>query len=88
MALQDLLASIAGAFSIGFSRLYTVGDRVQIGDIRGDVVDIGLLRTTLMEIGTWVSRDMYSGRVVRVPEQYGLERVRFQLLPGIPVYLG
>ena len=62
VALQDVLASIAGAFSIGFSRLYTVGDRVQIGDTRGDVIDIGLLRTTLMETGNWVSKDLYNGR--------------------------
>src|ERR1700678_4332384 len=65
VALQDVLASIAGAFSIGFSRLYTVGDRVQIGDTRGDVIDIGLLRTTLLEVGSWVGRDLYSGRIVR-----------------------
>src|ERR1700678_446849 len=65
VALQDLLASIAGAFSIGFSKLYVVGDRVQIGDTRGDVIDIGLLRTTLMEVGSWVGRDLYSGRIVR-----------------------
>ena len=51
VALQDVVASIAGAFSIGFSKLYAVGDRVQIGDTRGDVIDIGLLRTTLMETG-------------------------------------
>ena len=64
VALQDLLASIAGAFSIGFSKLYVVGDRVQIGDTRGElVIDIGLLRTTLMEVGSWVGRDLYSGRI-------------------------
>src|SRR5882757_6340492 len=67
VALQDVLASIAGAFSIGFSRLYAIGDRVQIGDTRGDVIDIGLLRTTLMETGNWVSRDLYNGRIVRIP---------------------
>jgi len=67
VALQDVLASIAGAFSIGFSKLYAAGDRVQIGDTRGDVLDIGLLRTTLLEIGNWVSRDLYSGRIVRIP---------------------
>src|ERR1700734_496592 len=67
VALQDVLASIAGAFSIGFSRLYTVGDRVQIGDTRGDVIDIGLLRTTLMETGNWVSKDLYNGRIARIP---------------------
>jgi hypothetical protein len=67
VALQDVIASIAGAFSIGFSRLYTVGDRVQLGDSRGDVIDIGLLRTTLMETGNWVNRDSYNGRIVRIP---------------------
>ena len=51
VALQDVLASIAGAFTIGFSKLYAVGNRVQIGDTQGDVIDIGLLRTTLMETG-------------------------------------
>jgi len=67
VALQDVLASIAGAFSIGFSKLYTVGDRVQIGHTRGDVIDIGLLRTTLMETGNWVSKDLYNGRIARIP---------------------
>ena len=67
VALQDVVASIAGAFSIGFSKLYAVGDRVQIGGTRGDVIDIGLLRTTLMETGNWVSGDLYNGRIVRIP---------------------
>src|SRR6202453_311506 len=67
VALQDVLASIAGAFSIGFSKLYAMGDRVQIGDTRGDVIDIGLLRTTLLETGNWVGRDLYNGRIVRIP---------------------
>jgi hypothetical protein len=66
VALQDVVASIAGAFSIGFSKLYAVGDRVQIGDTRGDVIDIGLLRTTVMETGNWVSKDLYNGRIVRI----------------------
>jgi len=67
MALRDVLASFAGAFSIGFSKLYAVGDRVQIGETRGDVIDIGLLRTTLLETGNWVSGDLYNGRIVRIP---------------------
>jgi small-conductance mechanosensitive channel len=82
VALQDVLASIAGAFSIGFSRLYTAGDRVQIGDIRGDVLDIGLLRTTVMEIGNWVSRDLYSGRVVRIPNSLVLKGSVFNYSQG------
>jgi small-conductance mechanosensitive channel len=82
VALQDVLASIAGAFSIGFSRLYVIGDRVQIGDTRGDVIDIGLLRTTLMETGNWVSRDLYNGRIVRIPNSTILKASVFNYSQG------
>src|SRR3984885_2714099 len=82
VALQDVLASIAGAFSIGFSRLYAVGDRVQIGDTRGDVIDIGLLRTTLMETGNWVSKDLYNGRIVRIPNSTVLKGSVFNYSHG------
>jgi small-conductance mechanosensitive channel len=82
VALQDVLASIAGAFSIGFAKLYTIGDRVQIGDIRGDVIDIGLLRTTLLETGNWVSKDMYNGRVVRIPNSTVLKGTVFNYSQG------
>ena len=82
VALQDVLASIAGAFSIGFSKLYAVGDRVQIGDTRGDVIDIGLLRTTLMETGNWVSKDLYNGRIVRIPNSAVLKGSVFNYSQG------
>ena len=82
VALQDVVASIAGAFSIGFSKLYAVGDRVQIGDTRGDVIDIGLLRTTLMETGDWVSRDLYNGRLVRIPNSTVLKVSVFNYSQG------
>jgi small-conductance mechanosensitive channel len=82
VALQDVLASIAGAFSIGFSKLYAVGDRVQIGDTIGDVIDIGLLRTTLLETGNWVRKDMYNGRVVRIPNSAVLKRSVFNYSQG------
>jgi small-conductance mechanosensitive channel len=82
VALQDVVASIAGAFSIGFSKLYAVGDRVQIGDTRGDVIDIGLLRTTLMETGNWVNRDQYNGRLVRIPNSTVLKASVFNYSQG------
>jgi small-conductance mechanosensitive channel len=82
VALQDVVASVAGAFSIGFSKLYAVGDRVQIGDTRGDVIDIGLLRTTLMETGDWVSRDLYNGRIARIPNSTVLRGSVFNYSQG------
>jgi small-conductance mechanosensitive channel len=82
VALQDVVASVAGAFSIGFSKLYAVGDRVQIGDTRGDVIDIGLLRTTLMETGNWVSRDLYNGCIARIPNSIVLRGFVFNYSQG------
>jgi small-conductance mechanosensitive channel len=63
LALQDVIASFAGWCAIGFSRLYTVGDRVQIADTRGDVIDISILRTTMLETGNWVSGDLHNGEL-------------------------
>ena len=48
-ALQEVIASAAGWVAMSFGRFYQVGDRVQLGGIRGDVIDIGVLRTTLMK---------------------------------------
>ena len=65
-SLQEIIASVAGWFAISFGGYYKTGDRVQLGGIKGDVIDIGILRTTIMEIGEWLSGDAYNGRVVRV----------------------
>jgi len=67
VALQEVIAGIAGWIAIGIGKLYAVGDRVQIGDAKGDVIDISPLRTTLMEIGNGVSGDLYNGRIARIP---------------------
>jgi small-conductance mechanosensitive channel len=65
-ALQEVIASVAGWIAISFGQFYIVGDRVELGGIRGDVIQIGVLRTTLMEIGKWVKADQYNGRTVRI----------------------
>jgi small-conductance mechanosensitive channel len=82
VALQDVVASVAGAFAIGFANLYTVGDRVQVGDTRGDVIDIGLLRTMLVETGNWVAQDRYNGRIARIPNSAVLKGPVFNYSQG------
>jgi small-conductance mechanosensitive channel len=71
-ALQEVIGSVAGWLVILLGHLYKHGDRVQIGDFKGDVVDIGVLRTTLLEIGGWIDADAYSGRTVKVSNFYVL----------------
>ena len=46
-ALQEVIASLAGWVALSFGNFYHPGDRVQLGGIKGDVIDIGILRTTL-----------------------------------------
>ena len=65
-ASQEIIGSLAGFISIVTGNLYQIGDRVRIGSVTGDVIDISLLRTTVMEIGEWVNADQYTGRVVTV----------------------
>jgi len=69
-ALQEVIASVAGWVAVSFGGFYKVGDRVQLGGIKGDVIDIGILRTTIMEIGEWVNADQYNGRIVRVANSF------------------
>jgi small-conductance mechanosensitive channel len=69
-ALQEVIASVAGWVAVSFGGFYKVGDRIQLGGIKGDVIDIGILRTTVMEIGEWVKADQYNGRIVRVANSF------------------
>ncbi|MBK7963851.1 MAG: mechanosensitive ion channel [Bdellovibrionales bacterium] len=69
-ALQEVIVSIAGWFAVLTGRFYSPGDRIQLGGICGDVLDIGVLRTTLMECGQWVRGDQYNGRIVRVANSF------------------
>ena len=69
-ALQEVIASIAGWIAVSFGHFYKSGDRVELGGIKGDVIDISILRTTLMEVGDWVEGDLYNGRIVRVANSF------------------
>ena len=72
ISLSDLVAALAGWFNITSGGIFRIGDRVQLGGVRGDVIDIAPLRTKLMEIGssvgdeTWVRGRQYTGRIASV----------------------
>ena len=67
ISLQDPLTNFAGWLYILSRRPFKVGDRVQLGQFQGDVVDIRMFRFILLEIGNWVHADQSTGRVVHVP---------------------
>lgn len=76
-ALQRVVTSIAGYVLILRGAMFNVGDRIKMGGVRGDVVRIGFVQTTIMEMGQvpaeqeekpgmWVEARQYSGRMVSV----------------------
>jgi small-conductance mechanosensitive channel len=67
-ALQTPISSFIGWIYILLRAPYRVGDRIQIGDARGDVIDVSYLDTTLWEIrGAHLSTDHPSGRLIKFP---------------------
>lgn len=83
-ALQEVIASFAGWLALLVGNFYKPGDRVQLGGIRGDVIDIGILRTTLMETGQWVDGDLYNGRVVRIANSFVFKEPVFNYSSDFP----
>lgn len=69
-ALQEVIVSFAGWLSMVLSGSPSVGQRVKIGEAKGDIIDIGVMRTTIMEIGDWVKGDQYNGRIITLANSY------------------
>lgn len=70
ITLQEIILSLAGSVFIFLVKVYKPGDRIEINGIKGDVIDIDSLYTTMMEIGQWVSSDNYSGRIVKLSNAF------------------
>jgi len=66
-ALQDIFKNFAGGIMIFLHGIYQVGDRIEFHQKFGDVIDIGILYTILMETREWVSGDQVTGRLTVVP---------------------
>ncbi|PRY86529.1 mechanosensitive ion channel family protein [Mongoliibacter ruber] len=67
IALKDIFVNIAGWLFIYWRKPFDVGDRIQIGEHKGDVVDLRLFQFSLLEVGNWVDADQSTGRIVHVP---------------------
>jgi len=67
IALRDIVADFAAWIFIVTRRPFRVGDRIEIGEHRGDVIDIRVFQFTLMEVGNWVHADQSTGRVLHIP---------------------
>jgi small-conductance mechanosensitive channel len=91
-ALQKVVTSLAGYFVIIRSRVFTIGERITMGGVRGDVISLGFLKTTLMEMGdptpgaamVWVRGRQYTGRIVTVTNDKIFEEPIFNATREFP----
>jgi len=67
IALKDPLVNMVAWLFILIRQPFKVGDRIQIGDIAGDVIDIRLFQFSVNEIGNWVDSDQSTGRIIHIP---------------------
>ena len=75
IALQDVFRSMAGGILVLVNRNYKIGDRIEVDGKYGDVLDIGLFNTTLLEIKEWVEGDQTTGRITTMPNSFVLSKV-------------
>ena len=67
LSLQETLLCIAGWALIVVKKPFDIGDRIEISGLSGDVIDIRVFQTSLLEIGNWVDADQSTGRIINVP---------------------
>ncbi|MAO65461.1 MAG: mechanosensitive ion channel protein MscS [Balneola sp.] len=67
IALKDPVTDMAGWLFLIWRKPFDVGDRIQVGNSKGDVIDIRVFKFTMLEIGNWVDADQSTGRVIHIP---------------------
>lgn len=75
VSLQDFFKNFVGSMSVMMNNIYRVGDRIEINGEFGDVIDIGLMYTTVMELREWVDGDQATGRICTIPNGLVLSHV-------------
>lgn len=74
ISLRDVFSNAVGWIIIVSSKGFKNGDRIQIGSMTGDVIDIGIFRTIIAEIGDWVEADQSTGRLISMPNSMVLNQ--------------
>lgn len=67
IATKELILCIIGTLLKTVSKSFDLGDRIQVKDFRGDVIDQNLLATTIMEVGPGKITHQRTGRTMVIP---------------------
>ena len=82
IALKDPIVNIVAWLFILVRQPFKVGDRIQIGESSGDVIDIRIFQFSLIEIGNWVDADQSTGRVIHIPNGIVFTQPQFNYTAG------
>ncbi|MEE9236248.1 MAG: mechanosensitive ion channel domain-containing protein [Thermoplasmata archaeon] len=72
--LQRPILNLVGWGVLVTRRLYKLGDRIEINNVRGYVIQISLMNTLVREFGGWMAGDTFTGRYVSIPNSSVLEQ--------------
>lgn len=67
LALRDLLTNLAGWIFLMIRKPFTLGDRIEIMGVKGDVIDKRIFTFTVVEVGNRVQAEQSTGRVIHIP---------------------
>ena len=67
LTLKELIMCVTGGFLRSSAGIFRVGDRIEVKGMRGEVIDMTMLTTTVLEIGPGPHAHQYSGRSVMLP---------------------
>lgn len=82
LALQEVILCVAGWLLILIRHPFEVGDRVEINGMKGDIIDIRLFQTSMLEIGNWVDADQSTGRIINFPNSFVFKHSNFNYSRG------
>lgn len=75
LATKELIMCVMGRVFKAQANLFSVGDRIEINGIRGDVIDKGILGTKILEVGPGNITHQYTGRSIVIPNSLFLSNV-------------
>jgi small-conductance mechanosensitive channel len=72
LALQDFIIAFLGWFVLMGKNGIRVGDWIEINGVGGEVVEVGLFRTALLETGNWTDKGHPTGRRVTFLNKFAI----------------
>jgi len=82
VALREVIINIAGWMFIVIRKPFEIGDRIEVGEVKGDIIDIGLFRVSILEVKDWKGGEQSTGRIVGVPNLFVFKEAVFNYTKG------